>query len=337
MRVAPIIHTRTYACDFNSEFAVRPECFMDSDVKWARGNVLGATGEIDELRGVRWLVSDNGKYRMAGVVGFLKDICSKCQLNDADRTKSQELFYDNNGRLVYAFIGVVMDKQHNDFRELTFDYLWGIYLDKIYPIWKRTYQEVILEDFVEIDTKQITRSDVEEPSVVGESFFYETNSARDYKLFLNFLCDERETGFSFCSNILIYSQSQIKGFALFYLSFTGRFALKTSYNGTPVRYWNRLRHRLGAGVAGRRRIRRRDCRRRLQLLPLGPGVVLRYREVAVSPAPAGLSGGAGAGAAAGHCAVSCAGGDTRHRRGYDRQHAVSGRSHLHAAVADGGL
>ena len=202
MRVAPIIHTRTYACDFNSEFAVRPECFMDSDVKWARGNVLGATGEIDELRGVRWLVSDNGKYRMAGVVGFLKDICSKCQLNDADRTKSQELFYDNNGRLVYAFIGVVMDKQHNDFRELTFDYLWGIYLDKIYPIWKRTYQEVILEDFVEIDTKQITRSDVEEPSVVGESFFYETNSARDYKLFLNFLCDERETGFSFCSNIL---------------------------------------------------------------------------------------------------------------------------------------
>lgn len=74
-------------------------------------------------------------------------------MNDADRTKSQELFYDNNGRLVYAFIGVVMDKQHNDFRELTFDYLWGIYLDKIYPIWKRTYQEVILEDFVEIDTK----------------------------------------------------------------------------------------------------------------------------------------------------------------------------------------
>lgn len=31
------------------------------------------------------------------------------------------------------------------------------------------------------------------------------------------------------------------------------------------------------------------------------------------------------------------GGDTRHRRGYDRQHAVSGRSHLHAAIADGGL
>ena len=65
--------------------------------------------------------------------------------------------------------------------------------------------------------------------------------------------------------------------------------------------------------------------------------LLRHREIAVPSAPAGLSGGAGAGAAAGHCAVSCAGGDTRHRRGYDRQHAVSGRSHLHAAVADGGL
>ncbi|MFQ7386367.1 MAG: hypothetical protein ACLRM8_00270 [Alistipes sp.] len=70
--------------------------------------------------------------------------------------------------------------------------------------------------------------------------------------------------------------------------------------------------------------------------PAGAGVVLRYREVAVSPAPAGLSGGWSR-CCAGHCAVSCAGGDTRHRRGYDRQHAVSGRSHLHAAVADGGL
>ena len=72
MKVAPIIHTRTFSCDFNSEFLVRPECFMDSDIKWARKNVLGATGEIDGLQGVRWLIADNGKYRMAGVVGFLK-------------------------------------------------------------------------------------------------------------------------------------------------------------------------------------------------------------------------------------------------------------------------
>ena len=47
---------------------------------------------------------------------------------------------------------------------------------------------------------------------MGESFFYETNSARDYKLFLNFLCDERETGFSFCSNILSYNMVKNSNF-----------------------------------------------------------------------------------------------------------------------------
>ena len=78
MRVAPIIHTRTYSCDFNSEFMVRPDCFLDSDIKWARRNVLGATGAIDSIQGERWIIIDNGKYRIAGVVGFLKNICQKC-------------------------------------------------------------------------------------------------------------------------------------------------------------------------------------------------------------------------------------------------------------------
>lgn len=95
MKAAPIIHTRTFSCDFNSEFLVRPAFFMDSDIKWARKNVSGATGEIDGLQGVRWLIADNGKYRMAGVVGFLKSICSKCQLSEADKMKSEELFCDD--------------------------------------------------------------------------------------------------------------------------------------------------------------------------------------------------------------------------------------------------
>ncbi len=159
MRIAPIIHTRTFSCDFNSEFLVKPECFMDFDIKWARKNVLGATVEIDGLQGFRWLIADNGKYRMAGVVGFLKNICSKCQLSAEETLKSEEIFCDDKGRLVYAFIGIVIDKQRNDnYGAISLEYLWKIYLNKIYPIWKRTYQEAVLEKFTDINVEPITNT-----------------------------------------------------------------------------------------------------------------------------------------------------------------------------------
>ena len=206
MRIAPIIHTRTFSCDFNSEFLVRPDCFMDSDIKWARKNVLGATGEIDGLQGVRWLISDNGKYRMAGVVGFLKSICSKCQLSEDDKLKSEELFCDNKGRLVYAFIGIVIDKQYNDnYGNISLDYLWKMYLNEIYPIWKRTYQEVILEGFTDIDVKPVTNTVTVEPVIVGSKSLYEANAVTDYELFSYFLCNGNKTKFSFCSNILDFN------------------------------------------------------------------------------------------------------------------------------------
>lgn len=206
MKVAPIIHTRTFSCDFNSEFLVRPECFMDSDIKWARKNVLGATGEIDGLQGVRWLIADNGKYRMAGVVGFLKSICSKCQLSETDKMKSEELFCDDKGRLVYAFIGIVIDKRHDcDYGSLSIDYLWKIYLDEVGQNWKRTYQEVILKGFVDINTKPVTSKGAKEVVIAGSKNLYEANAVSDYELFSSFLCNGSKTDFSFCSNILDFN------------------------------------------------------------------------------------------------------------------------------------
>ena len=214
MRIAPIIHTRTFCCDFNSEFLVRPDCFMNSDIKWARKNVLGATGEIDGLQGVRWLISDNGKYRMAGVVGFLKNICSKCQLSEDDKLKSQELFCDNKGRLVYAFIGIVIDKQHNDnYGSISIDYLWKMYLNEIYPIWKRTYQEVILEGFTDIDVKPIINTVTVEPIMIGSKNLYEANTVMDYELFSYFLCKNKKE-FSFCSNILDFNMVKQNDFSI---------------------------------------------------------------------------------------------------------------------------
>lgn len=202
MRIAPIIHTRTFSCDFNSEFLVKPECFMDSDIKWARKNVLGATVEIDGLQGFRWLIADNGKYRMAGVVGFLKNICSKCQLSAEENLKSEEIFCDDKGRLVYAFIGIVIDKQRNDnYGAISLEYLWKIYLNKIYPIWKRTYQEAVLEKFTDINVEPISNTVPMQHVAVGLKKYYETNVTMDYELFVYYLCNRSNSEFSFCSNI----------------------------------------------------------------------------------------------------------------------------------------
>lgn len=215
MRVAPIIHTRTYSCDFNSEFLVRPDRFMDSDIKWARKNVLGATGEIDGLQGVRWIIADNEKYRMAGVVGFLKSICSKCQLSEEDKQRSEELFCDNKGRLVYAFIGVVIDKLNNiDYGKLTYEYLWNMYLDKMYPIWKRTYQEVILEPFTDIKVEMASKFVPMESVFVGSKELLESNQAIDYDLFIGYLCNSNKRHFSFCSNIIDFNMVKESDFSI---------------------------------------------------------------------------------------------------------------------------
>ncbi len=206
MRIAPIIHTRTYSSDFNSEFMVRPDTFMDSDVKWARKKVLTATGAIDGMHGERWLVIDNGQYRIAGLVGFLKDICEKCDLSDEDLKKSQTLFFDDKGRLIYAFIGVVIDKANSfEMGEITREYLWGEFLNLILPIWKRTYQEVILKEFEEKSFERCNNLTIDTAEELGGQKLYEVNAVLDMKRFQYYLGSITMNNFSFCSNLTEYN------------------------------------------------------------------------------------------------------------------------------------
>lgn len=202
MRVAPIIHTRTHSCDFNSEFRVRPDIFFDSDIKWARNIVLEATSSIDSLQGERWIIADNGKYRMAGIVGFLKNICSKCDLSNEQKAASEELFCDDMGRLVYAFIGVVIDASDAESNAcLTYNYLWNTFVNLIQPVWKRTYQEVITTSFEPYKFDGIVDKPAFESSRVGPKEMYEANPIMDYKLFGYYLCNKSINNFTFCTNI----------------------------------------------------------------------------------------------------------------------------------------
>ena len=204
MKVAPIIHTRTFSRDFNSKFLVKPSIFFDSDIEWTRKNVQGATEQIDTLQGFRWLVVDNEKYRIAGVVGFLQNIYSEIEnsLSENDKLKSKELFCDEKNRLVYAFIGVVIDKcNNNNYGTISLDYLWNVYFNKVYPIWKGTSENTIFENFENIEVKLTDTTITEKAINVGSKEFFESNAKIDYELFSYFLCNEQKKNFSFCSNL----------------------------------------------------------------------------------------------------------------------------------------
>lgn len=235
MRVAPIIHTRTYSCDFNSEFMVRPDCFLDSDIKWARRNVLGATGAIDSIQGERWIIIDNGKYRIAGVVGFLKNICQKCQLSDEEFEKSKTLFCDDKGRLVYAFIGVAIDKNNSTcMGKITYEYLWKMYLNLIFPVWKRTYQEVITKSFIEETFEACSFSSIGAAEKIGGKKIYEANSITDYEIFEYYLGNRELSNFSYCSNITDYNTVNQSNFSVFTTSQNIITRLKRIATTTPA-------------------------------------------------------------------------------------------------------
>lgn len=202
MIVAPLIHTRTFSNDFDPKIKVVPKSFLDSDINWARKSILEATKSIDSLQGERWVIIDNSKYRIAGVVGFLKDICSKCHSVE-DFSESEQLFYDDKGRLVYAFIGVVIDKgKTTEYCPLSYDYLWNVFVKLINPIWKRSYQEQIRTDFESFEASTAVEINaLPDKNLIGTKELYESNATADYNLFIKTLCTKNQNDFSFCSNV----------------------------------------------------------------------------------------------------------------------------------------
>lgn len=234
MIVAPLIHTRTFSNDFEPRIKVVPKSFLDSDINWARKSILEATKSIDNLEGERWVIIDNDKYRVAGVVGFLKNIYQKCK-NNNDIAETSELLQDDKGRLVYAFIGVVIDKNNSiEFSPLTYEYLWKQYVDILLPIWKRTYQEQIKSDYIDyrgsVNVNSITIPNKEQ---IGLKEIYESNFETDYCIFTKLLCDKKINNFSFCSNVSDISVVKDCSFSILTTSQNNITRLKRSISATP--------------------------------------------------------------------------------------------------------
>lgn len=197
MKAAPLIHTRTYHCDFNPNFLVRPIDFTSNDIEWARRFILDATNDIDNLHGERWIIISNGKFKIAGVVCVTKDFFE----NTAPPADSIYL-KDERGRGIYAFIGVV--SKHDDWQNscsLSNDTLFNLFKKHVVPVWERTVVETSLCNYEDVELTSVDHQKPDASSInINGREIYNSSKLSDKELF-NYFLNNKNGDFSFCSNI----------------------------------------------------------------------------------------------------------------------------------------
>ena len=206
MKISPIIHTRLYNCDYS--LVVKPTG-ITNELDLIKKHIFYSNKSMDFLDGERFLVFDNGNYRIAGIVGFLNKICSHCKLSEDFRKKSERLFRDSKGRPIYGFIGIVIKDFVNSDKSIvpTYDYLWKMFVENISPIFDSPMPKSIEKEFgfAEYNVNSILSSDKyfdlpKESKKFGDKKIFVSTSKNDYELFKHFL-NSRERNFAFCSNI----------------------------------------------------------------------------------------------------------------------------------------
>lgn len=208
MSFSTIIHSRTFHCDFISDFIVRPESFLATDIKFFRKYILQATENIDILNGFRWVIIDNGHYRIAGIVGFIKDMILESNLNQSELDELKLLAYDDKGRATYAFIGEAISKSNYKYSEINIDSLLREYIKFIRPKWmSATIQSTLSTVYAIPDYADILKKSkplIDSINLIDKDI-YEANNKFDYELFQYFLNQEFLENFSFCSNLENYN------------------------------------------------------------------------------------------------------------------------------------
>lgn len=208
MSFSTIIHSRTFHCDFISDFIVRPESFLATDIKFFRKYILQATENIDILNGFRWVIIDNEHYRIAGIVGFIKDMILESNLNQSELDELKLLAYDDKGRATYAFIGEAISKSNYKYTEINIDSLLREYIKFIRPKWMSvTIQSTLSTVYAIPDYADILKKSkplIDSINLIDKDI-YEANNKFDYELFQYFLNQELLDNFSFCSNLENYN------------------------------------------------------------------------------------------------------------------------------------
>ncbi|MBP5575529.1 MAG: hypothetical protein J6X67_02015 [Treponema sp.] len=210
MKVANIIHTRTFRCDFNPHFMVRPEDFTESDIKWARKIVLSATSSIDNLQGNRWIVADDGMHRIAGIVCFVSELAKLARVEN-----EATYFVDERGRNIYAFVGIVVKSNENVDGLPTYEELWNAYKSSVAEKWERTVVETTSSEYEEKSFSEHLTS--QKPPIkskrVNNKEFFESSASEDKELFSYYIGNITKDN-AFCSNLIDFSAVKSSPFSI---------------------------------------------------------------------------------------------------------------------------
>ena len=205
MKIAPLIHSRTFEVDFNSKFAVRPDDFTDSDIEWAREKILPSTQDLNILNDVRLVVASKGGKCFAGVACML-DLFAEKFLSSDERREAEEFFCDNRGRYIKLFLGfVIKDASSKKIPDVApsdlWQMLWQMFKEYLAPEWNRKAPETVLAPYRDVHEKNFVSSTPRPAQIFQGVELYEMNPVVNKKLFDEYLARALKQNLAFCTNL----------------------------------------------------------------------------------------------------------------------------------------
>ena len=202
MKIAPLIHSRTGECDYNSKFAVRPTNFSFDSISWARSKILAATRNIDRLNGIRRLVAAKNGVCIAGIVCTMKYFVNNC-LSGSQQDDAKP-YADVQGRLYGVFLGYTFKSNGNEIPVVTNADLWQWFEKYLVPEWNKKSAQTVPVDYFDWDN--VAPACAVETSPTDKYFdaqLYDAAKFDDEKLFREYLSKALTSTkeITFCSNV----------------------------------------------------------------------------------------------------------------------------------------
>ena len=190
MEIAPLIHSRTFYCDFSQNFAVRPD---DLNVQWAMNKILPAMRDVDILNGVRCMFATDGKLCIAGVACNFRYFVDN-YLSADERTEAANYLHDERGREVKIFLGYAF--KGNGVPDVSNSKLWQMFKQTLAPKWNNQTVETVIAPYESCGTKSVGEKKSPVATANGIAL-YETDGRGDKSLFEQCLAERK----NFCSNV----------------------------------------------------------------------------------------------------------------------------------------
>ena len=184
MEIAPLIHSRTFYCDFNQNLAVRPK---DLNVQLATNKILPAMRDVDILNGVRRVVATDSNICIAGVACNFRYFVEN-YLSAEEQKEAANYLYDERGREVKIFLGYAF--KGNGVPDVPDSMLWQMFKSTLAPKWNNQTVETVIAPYENCGVKNVGKK-------TFDKNFYPPSESKDLELFEQCLAQRKD----FCSNV----------------------------------------------------------------------------------------------------------------------------------------